>query len=234
MTGDYTKTRTERKGKKMQNAFKVFKCSKIKIKEANQEWNILGSTMGLPRWLSGQESACQWRRLGLDPWVGKIPWGRKWQPIPVLLPGESHGKRSLVGYSPRRRRVKTTERLSTHAQVVQTSLLPFPKYSHLPDQLADRSPSREHGEGSHSPLLIRSTCGRSPGGGHGNPLQYSCLENPMDRGAWWSTVHRVAKSQTRLKRLSMHACVPWSVIIWVTVDLVITCKAAKFPNFLWS
>ena len=38
--------------------------------------------------------------------------------------------------------------------------------------------------------------GRSPGGGHGNPLQYSCLENPMDRGAWQATVHRVAKSQT--------------------------------------
>ena len=38
--------------------------------------------------------------------------------------------------------------------------------------------------------------GRSPGEGHGNPLQYSCLENPMDRGAWWATVHRVAKSWT--------------------------------------
>ena len=38
--------------------------------------------------------------------------------------------------------------------------------------------------------------GRSPGGGHGNPLQYSCLENPMNRGAWWATVHRVTKSQT--------------------------------------
>ena len=36
--------------------------------------------------------------------------------------------------------------------------------------------------------------GRSPGGGHGNPLQYSCLENPMDRGAWQATVHRVADS----------------------------------------
>ena len=40
--------------------------------------------------------------------------------------------------------------------------------------------------------------GRSSGGGHSNPLQYSCLENPMDRGAWWATVHRVAKSRTRL------------------------------------
>ena len=38
--------------------------------------------------------------------------------------------------------------------------------------------------------------GRSPGGGHGNPLQYSCLENPMDRGAWWASVHRVEMSQT--------------------------------------
>ena len=38
--------------------------------------------------------------------------------------------------------------------------------------------------------------GRSPGGGHSNPLQYSCLENPMDRGAWKTTVLRVAKSQT--------------------------------------
>ena len=40
--------------------------------------------------------------------------------------------------------------------------------------------------------------GRSLRGGHGNPLQHSCLENPLDRGAWWATVHRVAKSWTRL------------------------------------
>ena len=47
--------------------------------------------------------------------------------------------------------------------------------------------------------------GRSPGGGHGNPLQYSCLENPMDRGAWWATVHWVGESQIQLKQLSTHA-----------------------------
>ena len=41
--------------------------------------------------------------------------------------------------------------------------------------------------------------GRCPGGGHGNPFQYSCLENPMDTGAWWVIVHRVTKNQTRLK-----------------------------------
>ena len=47
--------------------------------------------------------------------------------------------------------------------------------------------------------------GRSPEGGHGNPLQYSCLENPMDRGAWQVIVHGVRRSQTRLKWLSTHA-----------------------------
>ena len=47
--------------------------------------------------------------------------------------------------------------------------------------------------------------GKFPGGGHSNPLQYSCLENFMDRGAWRATVHRVAKNQIPLKRLSTHA-----------------------------
>ena len=49
--------------------------------------------------------------------------------------------------------------------------------------------------------------GRSCGGGHDNPLQYSCLENLMDRGARWATVHSRAESQTQLKRLSTHACI---------------------------
>ena len=51
-----------------------------------------------------------------------------------------------------------------------------------------------------------SGLGRSPGGGYGSPLQYSYLENPMDRGAWWTTVHRVTESWTVLKQLSIHAC----------------------------
>ena len=48
---------------------------------------------------------------------------------------------------------------------------------------------------------------KSLGGGHGNPLQYSCLENPMDRGAWWATVHVTTKIQTQLKQFSMHMCI---------------------------
>ena len=54
-----------------------------------------------PAGTSGKEPACQCRRhkrCGFDPWVGKIPWRRKWQPTPVFLPGESRGQRRLVGY----------------------------------------------------------------------------------------------------------------------------------------
>ena len=54
--------------------------------------------------------------------------------------------------------------------------------------------------------------GRAPRGGHSNPLQCSCLEKPMDRGAWQATSHSVAKSQTWLKWLSMHA--QWSLPEW--------------------
>jgi len=58
---------------------------------------------GLPRWHNGKKSSCQIRRLkrrGFDPWVGQMPWSRKWQPNLAFLPGESHEERSLVGYSP--------------------------------------------------------------------------------------------------------------------------------------
>ena len=60
-------------------------------------------------------------------------------------------------------------------------------------------------EGDAGDLGLIPGWGRSPGGGNGNPLQYSCLGNPMDRGAWRAAVYRVTQSQTRLKRLSMHA-----------------------------
>ena len=58
------------------------------------------SGLGSPRWINGKESTCQCRRHRFNPWVGKIPWRSKWQPIPVLLPGKSHGQRRLEGYSP--------------------------------------------------------------------------------------------------------------------------------------
>ena len=65
-------------------------------------WLLLNDTVlyGFPNGSSGKESACQCRRCRFDPWVGKIPWSRKWLPTPVFLPGKSHGQRSLAGDSP--------------------------------------------------------------------------------------------------------------------------------------
>ena len=77
--------------------------------------------MGFSGGVSGKEYSCQCRRhkrCWFDPWVGKIPWRRAWQPTPVFFPGEFHGQRSLVAYSPwGPKESDTTEQLST-AQVM--------------------------------------------------------------------------------------------------------------------
>jgi len=97
-------------------------------------------------------------------------WRRQWHSTPVLLPGKSHGWRSLVGCSPwGREESDTIERLHFHS-----------------------SPSRI-------------------GEGNGNPLQWSCLENPRDGGAWWAAVYGVAQSRTRLKWLSSSRSSRYSV-----------------------
>ena len=54
----------------------------------------------LPWWLRWERTCLRCKRLGFHPWVGKIPWRREWQPTPAFWPGESHGQRSLAGYSP--------------------------------------------------------------------------------------------------------------------------------------
>ena len=69
-----------------------------------ESWNaavhgVVKSQMGFPGGSDGKESVCS-SGPGFNPWVGKIPWRRKWQPSPVFLPGESHGQRNLEGYSP--------------------------------------------------------------------------------------------------------------------------------------
>ena len=69
-----------------------------------------------------------------------------------------------------------------------TNTLGFPRGSASKASACSAGDTRDLG------LILES--GKSPGGGSGNPLKYSCLENPMDRGAWWATVHGVAKSQT--------------------------------------
>ena len=75
----------------------------------------LYKSLGLPQWLSGKGSTCQCRILGLDPWSGKIPCRRKWQPTLIFLPGKAHGQRSLVSYSPwGRKESDMTQRLNNN------------------------------------------------------------------------------------------------------------------------
>ena len=89
------------------------KNSKILCRPKEINCNLYSS--GLPWWLRGQSVCLQCGRPGFDPWVGKIPWRRKWQPTPIFLSGESHGRRSLVGYSPwGRKESDTTEQLHLH------------------------------------------------------------------------------------------------------------------------
>ena len=90
---------------------------------------------------------------------------------------------------------------SSATQGLNTSIMRFLKrvIKHNLVVLVVKNPTASAGDVGSVP---RS--GRCPGGGHGNPLRYSCLENPVDRGTSQATVHTVAKSQTRLKQLSMH------------------------------
>ena len=76
------------------------------------------------------------------------------------------------------------------------SLLDFPGYTSGKELAFNAGDLRDMG-------LIPGS-GRTPGGVHGNPLQYSCLENPMDRRTWWATDHGFIKNQIRLKQLSIH------------------------------
>ena len=101
------------------------------------KWLSMNFFIGIPMWLSCKDTTCQCRRCGFDPWVGKVPWRKKWQPTPVFLPGKSHGQRSLTGYSPWAcKESDVTERTHTSLLGVEGWLLAFSgihfKISHVP------------------------------------------------------------------------------------------------------
>ena len=130
----------------------------------------------------------QCRRPRFDPWVGKIPWRRKWQPTPVFLPGKFHGWRSMVGYSPwGGKESDTTEPL----------YLTSP-HTGLPRWLGSK-------EFTYQCRRHRVQClgqGDGPGEGNGNPLQYSGLGYPMDREAWW--VQSIGSQRVRHDLVTEH------------------------------
>ena len=107
--------------------------------------------LGLPRWLSGKESACQCTRHGLDPWVRKIPWRRKGEPSAVILPGKFHGPRSLAGYSPWD--CKSQTRLNTHTN----NKLVIQYIECFSDASRGRDPKEEGLEHSLYSWLVRCT-----------------------------------------------------------------------------
>ena len=81
----------------------------------------LRNALGFPGGTIGTEPTCQCRRhkrRGFDPWVGKIPWRKAWQPTPVFLPGESHEQRSLEGYSPWSQKASDTIEATEHAEML--------------------------------------------------------------------------------------------------------------------
>ena len=135
-------------------------------------------------WAQLVKTCLRCRRPGFSPWVGKILWRRKWLPTPVFWPGEFHGL-----YSPR---------------VAKSQTLLSNLHSFFPSGTTGKEPAAIAGNRRDTDLIPGS--GRSPGGGHGNPLQGSCVENPMERRAWRATVHGVAKSRAQLKQISTHTC----------------------------
>ena len=251
-------------------------------------------------------SNCHWFSCFWFSFIYIFPRSRQWHPTPVLLPGKSHGRRSLVGCSPwGREESDMTERLhfhfpalekemATHSSILAWRIpgtgepggLPsmwshrvrhdiFPSGSVSKESACNsgdlgsspglrRSSGGEHGnplqysslENPHGQRILAccspwdhrvrhnwmtkySTAlkprasqvalvvknlpanarhireagsipgsGTSPEGGHGNLFLYSSLENPMNRGAWWATVHRISKNQTQLKWLNRHALKP--------------------------
>ena len=157
--------------------------------------------MGFPCGSAGKEPACNAGDLGSIPGLGRCPG--KGKGYPPQYSGLENSMDCIVhGVAKSRARLSDFHFQGTGwaSQVVLV-------VKNLPASAGD---VRDSGSIPGS--------GRSPGGGHGYPLQYSCLESPMDRGAWQATVCRVAQSWTRLKRLSTQAHVGLAVGTFRTVQ----------------
>ena len=92
-----------------------------------KSWTRLSNFPSLLWWLSSKESTCNAGNLDLIPGSGKIPWSRSWQPTPVFLPGESHGQRRLVVYSPYgQKETDTTEVIQcAHTRVTEQTFFKY-------------------------------------------------------------------------------------------------------------
>ena len=159
-------------------------------------WISSSGLLGFSGGASDKELTCQCRRhktCGFNPWVGKIPWRRAWQPTSVFLPGDTHGLRSLVGYSPWG--CKVGHDWATNNYTFTPNVPSAPCYicrlklknTHICCKLGFSG-----GSTVKNRPVNAGNVGSIPGsgrfheGGNGYPFWYSCLENSMDRGAWWA------------------------------------------------
>ena len=138
--------------------------------------------MGFPHSSVSKESACNAGDLDLIPGLGRSPGEGNGNTFQYSCLENPHGQKSLVGYSPRGCKESDTTKLL----IAMTSLV-----AGLPSGSVGQESACSAGDPGSIP-----GSGRFPGEGNGNPLQYSCLENSMDRGARQATVHRVTKSRT--------------------------------------
>ena len=94
------------------------------------------------------------RRRGFDPWVGKIPWRRAWQPTPVFSPGESHGQRRLAGYSPRGRKESDVTEASKHTHTWEWDCNVFMRVFFCEQFMQSTSKRSHHGPSVASPSPV--------------------------------------------------------------------------------
>ena len=154
--------------------------------------------MGFPGGSDCKESACNEGNLSSIPGWGRSPGGGHGNPLQYSCLENPHRQRSLAGYSPwGRKELDTTEQLNTAQNVIVYMLI-----TGLLGGSVGEKPACNAGATGDKGLI--PALGRFPGGGNGNPLQYSILENPMDRGGWWATVHGITKSRTWLKHAPTH------------------------------
>ena len=113
----------------------------------------------------------------------------------ILYPKSHQGTQSLLQLSPFYRQENRLREIKLLAQ--GQNLNPGSPTPGFPGGSLVKNPPATAGDIKRHGLIPES--GRSPGWGHGSPLQYSCLENPVDRGTWWATVHWVVLSQTQVK-----------------------------------
>ena len=179
-------------------------------------WQGIPTFYGLPKWRSAKKPTCQFRGLRrhrFGPRLGRYPGGANGNLLQYCCLENFHGQRSVVGYSSGgHKELDTSEQLSLHSPILYIAHAWATRNAGKVNkwELSSSSKERDHILGIYRNFYwtfltlsyFTEDTYQVNGEGNGNPLQYSCLENPRDRGAWWAAIYGVTQSRTWLKRLS--------------------------------